>query len=453
MYYNTVMRKIKEAAVANTFYTGNSQDLILQIQNFKETSKNLYKYATRAVIVPHAGLVYSGRLAYEGISQLDKGIKNLFIFAPSHRVGFDGIAISSYDAWETPIGTSDVNQEICKELHDKFGANLNDDAMIAEHSIEVELPIIQSIFDNVKIVPVLIGKENPEIIRNIIEAYYPNKENGFIISSDLSHYLEDEKARATDKITAQMIETGNIGNFRYEQACGAIGIAGLVTFANNHNFSMIRIDLANSSEVSEDKSRVVGYGTWFLYEGNKNEYIAKYHPGFVIDICKLIVGSEFDQKPMQVIYPQVFDQPGACFVTIEKNGRLRGCIGSIVAHRALITDLVEHAKDAAFKDTRFSAVREEELPELKFAVSILTEPRKIVFDTEEQLLEKIIPNEDGIIIRDGDFQAVYLPSVWAEIPDKNEFLESLKKKAGMDENHFSETFEAFKFNTIYIKER
>ena len=134
MYYNTVMRKIKEATVANTFYTGNSEDLILQIQNFKETSKNLYKYATRAVIVPHAGLVYSGRLAYEGISQLDKDIKNLFIFAPSHRVGFDGIAISSYDAWETPIGTSDVNQEICKELHDKFGANLNDDAMIADIS-------------------------------------------------------------------------------------------------------------------------------------------------------------------------------------------------------------------------------------------------------------------------------------------------------------------------------
>lgn len=447
------MRKIKEATVANTFYTGSAEDLILQIQNFKETSKNLYKYATRAVIVPHAGLVYSGRLAYEGISQLDKGIKNLFIFAPSHRVGFNGIAISSYDAWETPIGTSDVNQEICKELHDRFGANLNDDAMAAEHSIEVELPIIQSVFDNVKIIPVLIGKENPEIIRNIIETYYPDKENGFIISSDLSHYLNDEKAKATDKITAQMIETGNISNFKYEQACGAVGIAGLVTFANTHKFSMIRIDLANSSEVSEDKSKVVGYGTWFLYEGDKNEFIAKYHPAFVIDICKIIIQSEFDQKPMSIIYPQVFDQPGACFVTIEKNGHLRGCIGSIVAHRPLITDLVEHAKDAAFKDTRFSAVREEELPELKFAVSILTEPRKIVFDNEEQLMEKIVPNEDGIIIRDGDFQAVYLPSVWAELPDKTEFMKSLKKKAGMDENHFSETFEAFKFHTIYIKER
>jgi len=447
------MNKIKEPSVANTFYTGNVEDLKLHIENFKETSKNLYRYATRAVIVPHAGLVYSGRLAYEGISQIDKNVKNIFIFAPSHRVGFDGIAISSYDGWETPLGVSEVNFDICKELSEKFGANINDEAMTAEHSIEVELPIIQSLFDGVKIVPVLVGKEDPAKIMEIIEYYYKNSENAFVISSDLSHFLSDEKAKATDKITAQMIETGNIAGFKYEQACGAVGVAGLVAFANKNKFSMIRIDLANSSEITEDTSRVVGYGCWFLYEGNKNDFIAKYHAGFTIDICKLIIRSEFDEKPMSIIYPQVFDQPGACFVTIEKNGHLRGCIGSIVAYRALITDLVEHAKDAAFKDTRFSPVKEEELPDLKFSVSILTDPKKIVFENEDQLMEKIVPNEDGIIIRDGDLQAVYLPSVWAEIPDKKEFMKSLKLKAGMEENHFSDTFEAFKFHTIYIKER
>ena len=447
------MRKIKEAAVANTFYTGNVEDLKLHIENFQAASKNLYKYPTRAVIVPHAGLVYSGRLAYEGISQLDKNVKNIFIFAPSHRVGFEGLAISSYDGWETPIGISEVNFDICKELNEKFGANINDEAMAAEHSIEVELPIIQSLFENVKIVPILIGKEDPSKISEIIEYYYNDKNNAFVISSDLSHYLTDEKAQAADKITAQMIETGNIAGFRYDQACGALGITGLVFFANKNKFSMIRIDLANSSEVSEDTSRVVGYGTWFLYEGDKNDFIAKYHAGFTVDICRFIIQSEFDQKPVSIIYPQVFDQPGACFVTIEKNGRLRGCIGSIIAYRALITDLVEHAKDAAFKDTRFSPVREEELPELKFSVSILTEPKKIVFDNEKQLMDKIIPKEDGIIIKDGNSQAVYLPSVWKDLPDKNEFMRSLKIKAGMPADHFSETFEAFKFHTIYIKEK
>lgn len=83
----------------------------------------------------------------------------------------------------------------------------------------------------------------------------------------------------------------------------------------------------------------------------------------------------------------------------------------------------------------------------------MTDPKKIIFENEEQLMEKIVPNEDGIIIRDGDYQAVYLPSVWEELPDKNEFMKSLKVKAGLKEDHFSETFEAYKFHTIYIKER
>ena len=446
------MRKIKEATVANIFYTGSAEDLILQIQNFKETSKNLYQYATRAVIVPHAGLVYSGRLAYEGISQIDKNVKNIFIFAPSHRVGFDGIALSSYDAWETPIGTSEINQEICMDLHNSFGANINDDAMNNEHSIEVELPIIQHLLGDAKIIPVLIGKENPDVIKSIIEKYYPDKENAFVISSDLSHYLTDERAKATDKVTAQMIETGNMAGFRYEQACGAIGIAGLVGFANNNKFSMIRIDLANSSEISEDKSKVVGYGCWFLYEGNKNDYIARYHSGFIIDLCKLIVNSEYNEKPMSIIYPQVFDQPGACFVTIEEHGRLRGCIGSIIAHQPLINDLIAHSKDSAFNDYRFHPVTEDELNDLKVSISILTAPKSIAFSNEQDLLDKIIPNKDGIIIKDGEYQAVYLPSVWEQLPDKTEFLNSLKVKAGLSADYFSDTFEAYRYETVYIKE-
>lgn len=445
--------KIKEPSVANSFYTSNAQDLKLHIDYFKSISKNLYKYPTRAVIVPHAGLVYSGRIAYEGISQIDKNVKNIFIIAPAHRVGFDGLALSTYDAWETPLGVINVNQDICKALHDKFGANFNDDSMIGEHAIEVEVPIIQYVFKDVKIVPILVGKENPVKISEIIANYYDDTDNAFIISSDLSHFLTDEKAKQTDKATAQMIESGNIAKFSYAQACGAVGIMGLVSFANANKFSMIRIDLANSSEVSEDTSRVVGYGSWFLYEGSKDNFIAKYHPGFVIDICKVILKSEFDQRPMQIVYPQVFDEPGACFVTIEKNGRLRGCIGSITAFRPLITDLVEHTKDAAFKDTRFNPVTEDELPSLKFAVSILTPPVKINFNGEDDLLDKIVPGKDGLIIKDNEHQAVYLPSVWNELRDKKAFLNSLKVKAGLSEDYFSDTFEAYRFETIYIKER
>ncbi len=447
------MRKIKEPTVANMFYTGDKEDLKLHIEYFKNESKNLYRYHTRAVIVPHAGLIYSGRVAYEGISQIDKNVKNLFIFAPSHRVGFDGIALSSYDFWRTPLGEIELNQDICKALSEKYEAIFYDEAIAQEHSIEVEVPIIQSIFSDVKIIPVLIGKEQPAKIRDIIENYYQNPENGFVISSDLSHFLTDEKAQEIDKTTAQMIESGNISNFKFEQACGAVGIAGLVEFSNKNHFSMIRIDMSNSSETSEDKSRVVGYGSWFLYEGDKNHFIGQYWSDFVIGLCRLMIKSSFEKKTMQISYPQVFDQWGACFVTLEKDGHLRGCIGSIVAHQPLITDLIQHARDAAFNDRRFKPVTEDEIDSLKINVSILTDPRRINFVSEQDLINKIVPGRDGIIIKDGDKQAVYLPSVWEEIPDKKEFLKSLKVKAGMSEDYFSKTFEAYNFEAIYIKEK
>lgn len=446
------MKKIKRASIAGTFYSDNAKELKHQIEEFKKENKNKYQISTRAVIVPHAGLVYSGRLAYEGISQLDKGIKNLFIFAPAHAVAFEGIALTGYDGWETPLGKIEINEVICDDLAKNYGANFRDNAIEPEHALEIQVPIIQSVFKKVKIVPVLIGRESFEIVEKIIEEYYPNKENGFIISSDLSHFLTEKDAIRLDLTTAQMIESGNINGFKYEQACGAIGIVGLVEFANKHGFSLIRIDMANSGSINNDKSRVVGYGCWFLYEGDKNKFIKTYYNDFIIKLAHLIIQSTLNKESVTINYPQVFDEFGACFVTLEKFGNLRGCIGSIIAHQPLINDLVNHSKDAAFNDYRFNPVTKEELSDLKVAVSILTEPKQIDFNSEQDLLEKIIPNKDGIIIRDGQYQAVYLPSVWEQIPDKIEFLNSLKVKAGLSPNHFSDTFEAYRYETMYIKE-
>ena len=111
----------KEASVAGTFYPANAVDLINQIERFKNSSKNFYKTTSRAVIVPHAGLIFSGQLAYDAINLLDKGIKNLFIFAPAHKVAFEGLAVSSFDKWETPLGKIELNREIIAELQEKFG--------------------------------------------------------------------------------------------------------------------------------------------------------------------------------------------------------------------------------------------------------------------------------------------------------------------------------------------
>ena len=452
MNYNTVMSKIKEPSVAGSFYTDDAQALKAQIKSFAAKNKNKYEYKTRAVIVPHAGLIYSGRLAYEGISQIDGNVKNIFIFAPAHRVGFEGIALSSFDKWKTPLGEIAVNQDICGELIAKHNAKFNDNAIAPEHAIEIEVPIIQSLFAEANIVPVLVGRCDFTVILDILNEYYQNPENGFVVSSDLSHFLSDAAAQKIDNQTATMIESGNLNGFRFEQACGAIGIAGLVTFANEKGFSLIRIDMTNSSGTTGDRSSVVGYGCWFLYEGDKNEFISRYYRDLVIDMAKASLRESFTGEKPPSDYPPVFDEFGACFVTLEKHGQLRGCIGSIIAHQPLAADLVRHAKDAAFNDYRFDRVTEDELKDIKVSISLLSDPKRIEFTDEEDLLNKMVPNVDGIIINDGPYQAVYLPVVWEQLPDKREFLNSLKRKAGLAPDYFSKTFEAYRFASVYIKE-
>ena len=446
------MKKIKYPAAAGTFYPNNALELKKQIEFFAQYCQNDYTYASRAVIVPHAGLIYSGRLAYEGISLLDRNLKNLFIFAPAHRVGFEGLSLSGFELWQTPLGEIEVNQQINNELKEKFNAQFFDKAFEYEHSIEVQLPLIQSVFKNVKIIPLLAGSADYQVISQIIKYYYDDKENGFIISSDLSHFLTDEKAKRIDAVTADMIETGNIDNFQYEQACGALGIAGLVDFANKKNYSLIRIGMHNSGLTTGDKTRVVGYGSWFLYEGQTNEFIKKYYSKLIIDICRQAIKSKFEPDIEEIKYPQVFVRIGACFVTLEKNNTLRGCIGSVIARRPLINDIIMNAKNSAFSDPRFLPVQQNEISQLKIAVSILSEPKKMSFTDENDLLRQMRPNIDGIIIKDGIYQAVYLPSVWEQLPDKREFLETLKVKAGLNPDYFSDTFEAYRFETVYIKE-
>jgi hypothetical protein len=210
--------------------------------------------------------------------------------------------------------------------------------------------------------------------------------------------------------------------------------------------------MTNSSETSENKSRVVGYGSWFLYEGTKMEYIENNYQKLIPQLCKIILKSGFEKGKVTIQYPQILDEDGACFVTLEKDGKLRGCIGSIVAHRPLITDLVENTKNAAFNDRRFKPVTADEVDSLKINVSILTPAYQMEFNGEEDLLNKITPKKDGLIIIDGEHQGVYLPSVWDEIPEKKDFLNSLKEKAGLSADYWSDNLKAYRFETIYLKE-
>ena len=452
----------KNIEFAGTFYPDNAENLNAQINSFKDDIKNAY--SSKAVIVPHAGYIYSGHCAMNAFKHLTPS-ENIFIIAPSHKYIFDNISLPKYTYFDTPLGSIEVNNRLIKEINENFPSVISDDFFVNEHSIEVELPFLQNLFlpqcqnavdfikninkfgNKFKIVPILTGKCDYRLIADIIEKYWEN--SSFVISSDLSHFYSQNECRQIDSYTAAIIESGKIDCFEPPQACGLVGIKGLVEYANRQNYSLIRAEIYNSGDVSNDKDKVVGYGSWFLYENARNDYIKSFYSDYVIELVKNSISSVYsDQAYVPENIPQVFSQYVASFVTLKIDGQLRGCIGSIYPTKPLLLDIMDNAKNAAFYDPRFNPLTQDEFKQIDISVSLLSDIERIIFKDEKDLLSKIYPN--GLIISEREKRAVYLPVVWEQLPDREIFLNSLKEKAGLPPNYFSKTIEAYKFSAIEI---
>ena len=454
----------KQAIFAGSFYPEKSDDLNKLLDSYKQVQSNSFK--SKAIIVPHAGYIYSGHAAMAGFQYLEPS-ENIFIIAPSHQEYFNNIAMPDYSYFDTPLGSIEVNNKIINEISSKFPSIIANEVFEKEHSIEVQLPFIQNLFmphrqsagdfvknlkifgKKIKIIPILVGNCDYKLISDLISSYWES--SSFIISSDLSHYYTQEQCRQIDTYTATIIETGRLEFLENHQACGLVGIKGLVDFANKNNYSLIRAEMYNSGDISEDKNKVVGYGSWFLSTLAKNEFIQTYYAKYVMDSVKAsIYTTRNNDEFMPRNIPSVLTQDGASFVTLKINNELRGCIGSIYPTKPLILDLIDNAKNAAFQDSRFTPLTEEEFYNIEISISLLSAIEKINFKDEKDLLSKIYPH--GIIIVEKERRAVYLPVVWEQLPDKEIFLNSLKEKAGLPPEYFSRTFEAYKFDTVCINE-
>lgn len=440
----------KKTAVAGQFYPADENQLREQIKSYTEGIVKQCDYYSRAIIVPHAGYDYSGALAANGYQFLKKELDTIIIFAPAHRVYVENFAISTADDFETPLGNIEVNKAINDEVKN-FGCEENDEAFLNEHSIEVQLPFIKTYFENAKIVPIIVGGADQHKICEIINHYWDNEKIGFVISSDLSHFRPRTEAQRIDFVTADMIENNMNENLLPEQACGYKAVAGLVEFSKSKNFSLIRVGVTDSSEKTKDASSVVGYGSWFLAEEEKTNFLRTYFQEIIRKLAVLSIKSQLDNLNLKIENcPRALETRLASFVTLMEGGILRGCIGSIAPHQPLIVDVCQNARTAAFKDPRFTPVQANEFEKLQFSISLLTRPEQITFENEEDLIEKLQPEKDGVIIRDAGRQAVYLPEVWKQIPDKKEFLNSLKQKAGLTPEWFSDTFEAYRFRAELV---
>lgn len=259
---------IRKPAVAGSFYPADKATL------HRMVSRLLVDAATsgpppKAMIVPHAGLIYSGPIAaraYARLSGCRQTIKRVVLIGPSHRVGFRGLAVSSADMFSTPLGDIPIDVDAVRSLQDlPFVCDL-DQAHNHEHCLEVQLPFLQECLDDFKLVPVVAGDAAPYEVCRVIERLWGGKETLVVISSDLSHYHDYATACEIDRNTSLLIEELDYDAIGSNQACGKVAINGLLKWLRDQNLSIETIDLRNSGDTAGDHHRVVGYGAYVVVE-------------------------------------------------------------------------------------------------------------------------------------------------------------------------------------------
>jgi AmmeMemoRadiSam system protein B len=256
-------------AVAGSFYPGNSLELSAAVESYLDAaSKAAQGEKPLALIVPHAGYIYSGAIAASGYAQLlpyADQITRVVLLGPSHRVPLLGIASSSLDSFQTPLGEIPLDKQVIEQANQLPFVETYDEAHQLEHSLEVQLPFLQKVLGNFKLVPLVIGQVNDEQVSELIEQFWGDPHTLILISSDLSHYLDYDQAKSCDQTTCESIEALKPDNIHYEQACGRSGIAGMLLCARRHALKVKTLDLRNSGDTAGSKDRVVGYGCWSFY--------------------------------------------------------------------------------------------------------------------------------------------------------------------------------------------
>jgi AmmeMemoRadiSam system protein A len=267
-----------------------------------------------------------------------------------------------------------------------------------------------------------------EEVAQVLERLWGGPETLIVISTDLSHYHAYEEARRIDGETLSKI-MAFATDLDHEEACGATPLNGLLHVSKNRNLSLKLLAACNSGDSAGGRDRVVGYSAFGLYEGGEPS-LDEAGRTLVALARNAIESSLSETKRIKPDLPWL-RQAGATFVTLTKDGALRGCIGSLQAERPLATDVAENAVAAAFRDPRFGALSAEEWPRCRVEVSLLSAPKLMAFADEEDLLAQLEPAVDGVILECDGRRSTFLPQVWESLPDKRAFMAELVKKAGL----------------------
>lgn len=448
----------RKPAVAGQFYPANPDMLQKELSALFATAAPKQCEHVRAIISPHAGYVFSGGIAASAFNQIDGSIdyKHVFVIASSHQVYFEGASVYCDGDFLMPYGKEVVDTELGKTLVERYPELFSDDKSphMNEHSIEVQLPFLHHVMKGkYKIVPIVLGTNDHAVCRQIAAALKPylNADNLFVISSDFSHYPNYENAKMVDLLTEQAIISkdpkhlmsvlaGNAGKHVAHLSTSLCGWTSVLTLLymveNDDSFHLKGIKYSNSgdSTLYGDHDRVVGYWAIALTERAvaKDEFIlSEEDKQQLLHEARRSIENLFwdvDQPALDIEKcSSALKTKCGAFVSLHKNGVLRGCIGQMTGDKPLLKVVRDKAVWAAINDSRFSPVTEDELDEIEIEISVLSPLRKIRDISEIEL------GVHGIFIVQGYSSGVFLPQVATETGwDKETFLgHCARDKAGI----------------------
>lgn len=444
--------KIRKPAVAGLWYPSEPGELLAMLTDLDHwaagTAISLPQGKTlKALIMPHAGFVYSGwTAAHAGRLLKTNQFQKVILMGPDHRVGFRDGAISAVDAYQTPLGRIPLHPDAAamRAASAYFHAVKASDRL--EHSLEAVIPFLQFYLKTFQMIPMVVGSTNSGQLADALMPYLDTN-TLLVVSSDLSHYLSYDQARQRDDRTIRSIlalDARKLASDR-ECACGRTPILVLLHIARKFGWQPVLLHYSNSGDTGKDRSRVVGYAAIAFFgepdmehskQADTVQRLTASQDRALINLARLSIreklglpnsGSSVVADPEEPCY-QV---RCGTFVTLKKSGRLRGCIGNFGTAETLYNGIRKNAQKAAFSDPRFAPVSAHELSDLEISISILSNPLPLAYKDGMDLKTRLRPNIDGVIISKGQAGATFLPQVWQQLPLADDFLSHLCMKAGL----------------------
>ena len=478
------MATIRKPAAAGprSFYPSNAIELTKMIAGFfAETEKTVLGGPPVALIAPHAGYVYSGKVAAKAFKLLEgEQFGSVVVVSPSHTVFFKGCSVYDGDGYETPLGIIDVDKPLAKKIAEinplvRFSSQGHaTGSERGEHSLEVMLPFLQVALGKFRLVPIVMGDQDSDtvsVLGEILASALKDTNTLLVASTDLSHFHPEKEANKLDGTIKKAVEAFDPGGVMDAlssgkgEACGAGPVSAVMAAAKRLGATEVKsLDYATSGTVTGDFSEVVGYYSAVLVGGDKvvkvrkliGEKKAKLRKALGLtdedkqllhSIVKESIKAGLENKkysPPPVLGNDELEAHKGAFVSLHLHGELRGCIGQIRGRQPLVKTIAEMAHSAAFDDPRFPILTAEEFEQAEIEISVLT-PLVIVRD-----FDSIKIGRDGLMIKLEYSSGLLLPQVASERNwTVEQFLEQTCLKAGLPKNSYKDkNAEVYKFSAV-----